>query len=65
MASAIKSIPKDVLREYEKVYPFGWLGVLSRTKTGVSRVDLFTHRPRFCALFAAFAGVEPLLPGRR
>ena len=27
-----KSIPKEVLREYEKVYPFGWLGVLSRTK---------------------------------
>jgi len=27
-----KSIPTDVLREYEKVYPFGWLGVLSRTK---------------------------------
>jgi p-hydroxybenzoate 3-monooxygenase len=27
-----KSIPKDVLTEYEKVYPFGWLGVLSRTK---------------------------------
>ena len=22
----------DVLKEYEKVYPFGWLGVLSRTK---------------------------------
>jgi len=27
-----KSIPTDVLKEYEKVYPFGWLGVLSRTK---------------------------------
>lgn len=27
-----KSIPRDVLTEYEKVYPFGWLGVLSRTK---------------------------------
>jgi p-hydroxybenzoate 3-monooxygenase len=27
-----KSIPKDVLKEYERVYPFGWLGVLSRTK---------------------------------
>ena len=26
-----KSIPADVLREYERVYPFGWLGVLSRT----------------------------------
>ena len=27
-----KSIPRTVLKEYEKVYPFGWLGVLSRTK---------------------------------
>jgi p-hydroxybenzoate 3-monooxygenase len=27
-----KSTPKDVLREYEKVYPFGWLGMLSRTR---------------------------------
>lgn len=27
-----QSIPKTVLKEYEKVYPFGWLGVLSRTK---------------------------------
>ncbi len=27
-----KSIPADVLKEYEKVYPFGWLGVLSRTQ---------------------------------
>ena len=27
-----KSIPVDVLKEYEKIYPFGWLGVLSRTK---------------------------------
>ncbi len=26
-----KSMPRDMLREYEKVYPFGWLGVLSRT----------------------------------
>lgn len=27
-----KAIPKDVLKEYEKIYPFGWLGVLSRTR---------------------------------
>jgi p-hydroxybenzoate 3-monooxygenase len=26
------SIPSGVLREYEKIYPFGWLGVLSQTK---------------------------------
>ena len=27
-----KAIPKNILREYERIYPFGWLGVLSRTK---------------------------------
>ncbi len=27
-----QSMPKDVLRTYEKIYPFGWLGVLSRTR---------------------------------
>ncbi|MGF7135848.1 p-hydroxybenzoate 3-monooxygenase [Paraburkholderia sp. EB58] len=26
-----KTIPQGVLREFEKVYPFGWLGVLSET----------------------------------
>lgn len=26
-----KSIPADRRREFEKVYPFGWLGILSRT----------------------------------
>jgi p-hydroxybenzoate 3-monooxygenase len=27
-----RSIPASVRREYEKVYPFGWLGVLARVK---------------------------------
>jgi p-hydroxybenzoate 3-monooxygenase len=26
-----KSVPPGALREYEKVYPFGWLGILSET----------------------------------
>ncbi len=26
-----KSIPSTVLKEYEKIYPFGWLGILSET----------------------------------
>lgn len=26
-----RTIPADLRREYEKVYPFGWLGILSRT----------------------------------
>ncbi len=27
-----KSIPSDKIKEFERIYPFGWLGVLSRTK---------------------------------
>jgi p-hydroxybenzoate 3-monooxygenase len=26
-----QSIPADVLRTYEQIYPFGWLGIMSRT----------------------------------
>ncbi len=26
-----KTIPQDIRREYEKIYPFGWLGILSET----------------------------------
>ncbi|MDF1728957.1 MAG: 4-hydroxybenzoate 3-monooxygenase [Sulfitobacter sp.] len=26
-----RAIPEDVRREYEKVYPFGWLGIISET----------------------------------
>ena len=42
-----KSIPKDVLREYEKVYPFGWLGVLSRTKPVSSELIYAKHERGF------------------
>jgi len=44
-----KSIPKDVLREYERVYPFGWLGVLSRTKP-VSPELIYSKHERGFAL---------------
>ncbi|HGG03820.1 MAG TPA: 4-hydroxybenzoate 3-monooxygenase [Aliiroseovarius sp.] len=44
-----KSIPGDVLREYEKVYPFGWLGVLSETKP-VSPELVYAKTPRGFAL---------------
>lgn len=44
-----KSIPSDVLREYEKVYPFGWLGVLSRTKP-VSPELIYARHDRGFAL---------------
>jgi p-hydroxybenzoate 3-monooxygenase len=44
-----KSIPKGVLKEYEKLYPFGWLGVLSRTKP-VSPELVYAKHPRGFAL---------------
>jgi p-hydroxybenzoate 3-monooxygenase len=44
-----KSIPKNVLKEYEKVYPFGWLGVLSRTKP-VSPELIYARHERGFAL---------------
>ncbi len=47
-----KSIPRDVLKEYEKVYPFGWLGVLSRTKPVSSELIYAKHERGFalCSL---------------
>ena len=47
-----KSIPKDILREYEKVYPFGWLGVLSRTKPVSPELIYVKHERGFalCSL---------------
>ena len=44
-----KSIPRDVLREYEKVYPFAWLGVLSRTRP-VSPELIYARHERGFAL---------------
>jgi p-hydroxybenzoate 3-monooxygenase len=44
-----KSIPKDIPKEYEKLYPFGWLGVLSRTKP-VSPELIYARHERGFAL---------------
>ena len=44
-----KSIPKERLREFERVYPFGWLGVLSRTKP-VSPELIYARHERGFAL---------------
>jgi p-hydroxybenzoate 3-monooxygenase len=47
-----KSIPSDVRREYEKVYQFGWLGVLSRTKPVSTELIYVKHERGFalCSL---------------
>ena len=43
------AIPADVLRTFEKVYPFGWLGVLSRTPPVTPEVT-YNHHERGFAL---------------
>jgi len=47
-----KSIPRDKLTEYERVYPFGWLGVLSRTKPVSPELIYAKHQRGFalCSL---------------
>jgi p-hydroxybenzoate 3-monooxygenase len=47
-----KSIPNNVLREHEKVYPFGWLGVLSRTRPVSPELIYVKHERGFalCSL---------------
>ena len=43
------SVPKDSIREYEKVYPFGWLGLLSDTPP-VSEELIYVNSERGFAL---------------
>ncbi len=42
-----KTIPASVLREYERVYPFGWLGVLSRTPPCAEELIYANHERGF------------------
>jgi len=44
-----QTIPSDVRREYEKVYPFGWLGILSETPP-VNHELIYANSPRGFAL---------------
>ena len=43
------SIPSNVRREYERLYPFGWMGVLSETPP-VSHELIYARHPRGFAL---------------
>lgn len=43
------SVPKSAIQEYEKIYPFGWLGLLSDTPP-VSEELIYANTPRGFAL---------------
>jgi p-hydroxybenzoate 3-monooxygenase len=42
-----QAIPSPVLREYERVYPFGWLGVLSNTRPADEELIYANHERGF------------------
>ena len=44
-----KTIPADMRREFEKVYPFGWLGILSKTTPAAGEL-IYANHPRGFAL---------------
>ncbi len=50
-----QSIPQDRIRTFERVYPFGWLGVLSRTPPVSPELIYATHERGFalCSLRSA------------
>ncbi|MFO6464477.1 4-hydroxybenzoate 3-monooxygenase [Jannaschia sp. KMU-145] len=41
------TIPADVLRTVERVYPFGWLGILSRTRPAAAELIYANHETGF------------------
>ncbi len=61
-ACAAQSVPASAIRTYERVYPFGWLGVLADVAAGVRRADLREPRARLRAVQHAQPHAQPLLP---
>ena len=54
------AIPADVLKTYEKSYPFGWLGIMSQTPP-YPEICLLLSQPRLRARLAAQSVAQPLL----
>ncbi len=50
-----RAIPAGILREFELTYPFGWIGVLSRTPP-VSQELIYVHHERGFALCSMRSG---------
>ena len=56
------SVPKDAITEYEKVYPFGWLGVLADVPPVSNPCDcVCQQRPRLCIVLDAQHDPQSLL----
>ena len=53
-----KTIPQQHRTEYERVYPFGWLGVLSRTPPASRELIYANSKHGFCLLYTSDAADE-------
>ena len=59
-----QAIPGDASRQFEKVYPFGWLGILADVPPCNHELIYANHPQRLCTGLDAFAHAQPLLhPG--
>ena len=56
------SVPPGALTEYEKVYPFGWLGLLVGHAARLARAHLHQQPARLRAVLHAQPHPQPLLP---
>ena len=61
-ASAAPACRAGAITEYEKVYPFGWLGLLSDTPPVSHELIYVNSRARLRALLDAQPHAQPLLP---
>ena len=63
-----QSVPASAVTAFERIYPLGWLGILSETPPVSDELIYVVHPARLCAVLDALADTEPLLhpmPARR
>ena len=56
------SVKPSAIATFERVYPFGWLGLLSDTPPVSPELIYTNHERGFCALHDALDAAQPLLP---
>ncbi|MEI9926218.1 MAG: FAD-dependent monooxygenase [Bradyrhizobium sp.] len=55
------SVKPSAIETFERVYPFGWLGILSETPPVSHELIYSNHRQRLCAVYHALDAPQPLL----
>ncbi len=62
------SVKPSAIQTFERIYPFGWLGILSETPPVSHELIYSNHARGFCAVHHALDAAQPLLramPARR